>query len=523
MKTKMRLKLISTCLIILTLILSLVGCGSNNSTNSNSNSKTLNVAYDVVPPSIDPHMTTSAAVMEITRPVFETLVALDAENNPKPQLAESWKFSEDGKTVTFELRKGVKFHNGKEMTSADVVASMERWEKLSPLAQGRLKNATFTAQGKYIVLLNLAKPDSTVLMTLANPLQYSAIMPKEIIDSATQTGVKKYIGTGPFKVVKADPQQYLNLEKFTAYKPIGDTSSGLSGRHEAKVEKININFVKDPSTRVSGLESGQYDLATGIPYDNYATLKNNSNLKSYMYDFGLLGIAFNKKQGVFADQKMRQAVQYALKKKDVLTSAFVNPKFFELEPMLATGNQPLWNNNQGEDVYNSEDVNKAKQLLAESGYKGQKITIITTRDYEYLYNASIAIQQQLKKIGMNVKLENYDWPTLLKRRAVPQGWDMFTMGWLNEAVPVNYNFLYSKNEYPGWTNDPKIDDLIVKIQSVSDMKEVSPLFSQLQKEFYMYAPIAKLGDFKNYAVHQKSVSGLSSFNGAINLWNVTKK
>src|SRR5690625_1373890 len=132
-------------IIVLLPILFVIGCGSK-STDSSMEKTTagekaiaedLRFAYNAQPPSIDPLVTTVVATRDVARHMFESLVVFNYDYEVKPMLAESWEESDDGKVYTFYLRKGVKFHNGEEMTADDVVASMDRWKENSVYAQDR--------------------------------------------------------------------------------------------------------------------------------------------------------------------------------------------------------------------------------------------------------------------------------------------------------------------------------------------------------------------------------------------------
>src|SRR5690625_2957847 len=147
------------------------------------------VAYSAQPPVLDPHVSTADAISDTMRNVWDTLVTVDEDYNIQPLLADSWDVSDDGKTYTFYLRENVLFHNGKELTAEDVVASMNRW-KDAPSGKGIFLEATFEEVDDYTVTLNLPEPLSTTLSTISHGgAGFAAIMPKEIIENAPEEGV----------------------------------------------------------------------------------------------------------------------------------------------------------------------------------------------------------------------------------------------------------------------------------------------------------------------------------------------
>lgn len=185
------------------------------SVQANAAGGTLKVAYDGQPSTLDVQMSTTLFTRELSRTFFETLVTLNGDYKPVPFLAKKIDVSKDRKTFTFHLRRGVRFHNGKEMTSDDVVASMNRWMKVNHHGRRSFAGSTFKATGKYTVVLTMKHARVDTLYVLGS-WNSAAIMPKEVIESAGKKGVKEYIGTGPFKFVDWKQDQYIE----TSAKPL---------------------------------------------------------------------------------------------------------------------------------------------------------------------------------------------------------------------------------------------------------------------------------------------------------------
>ena len=220
MKQKMKkFNLVISFLLILSLVL--VGCSSGTTSNETGGSKgtevkkggDIHIAVDAQPPTLDPQISTTTATKEIARHVYETLLVLNPAYEVQPMLAESFEKSEDGLTYTFKLRKGIKFHNGKEMKAEDVVASMNRWLTKSTRAANAIGKGQFAIVDDYTVVLKVEKPTIGVLDVIASTNQFAAIMPKEIIENAPKEGITEIVGTGPFKFVEWKPDQYIKLTK----------------------------------------------------------------------------------------------------------------------------------------------------------------------------------------------------------------------------------------------------------------------------------------------------------------------
>src|SRR6476646_4606562 len=165
------------------------------------------------PPSLDAHWTTASITETLTNHIYEGLYSLDRDNKPIPMLAESHTVSKDGLTYTFKLRQGVKFHNGKEMSSDDVVASLNRWGKQSIYGKALFAQvAEMRALDPYTVEMKLKEKSAIVLISLAVPNNFGAIYPKEIAEKfAPEVKVTEYVGTGPYKLVEWKPDPYIRM------------------------------------------------------------------------------------------------------------------------------------------------------------------------------------------------------------------------------------------------------------------------------------------------------------------------
>lgn len=257
------------------------GDGENEEVSSDVSGGELKVVASDNPSTLDPHVSNVSATVDISRHIFETLVTLDSNYEVVPMLAESVEQSEDGKEYTFHLRKGVKFHNGKEMTADDVVASMNRWMETATTSM-LLEGSTFSAKDDYTVVLQVEQASPLILPVLAKTQYFAAIMPKEVVESADAEGVKEYIGTGPYKFEDWKDAQYVHLTKYEEYQPVDLPASGLSGKKEALVDDIYFEFVSDTATQFAGIQTGQYDIVLNFSPEYYEQVEEDPNLQSVL-------------------------------------------------------------------------------------------------------------------------------------------------------------------------------------------------------------------------------------------------
>lgn len=482
----------------------------------------IRVAYSAQPPSLDPHMSAAIGTAEIMGHVFETLVTTDSEYNIKPMLAESYEQSEDGLTIIFNLREGVQFHNGKEMTAEDVVASLNRWKE-GPGGRGQFADAEFVEVDEYTVELQLTEPLSTALNSISQgSSSFAAILPKESIENADEVSVQndELFGTGPFKLEEWRQDQYVHISKYDEYEGIDEPADGLFGKKEALVDDIYFDIVTDSSTRVAGIQSGEYDIAQEVPYDNADQLDADENIENQIIPGAGTLIAFmNKKTGPFKDVKAREALLTLIDANTMLEAAFTDPEYFTVNHnMMMPHQEDLWYSDVGKDKHNVNDTDKAKALFEEAGYDGEEITIMTSRDYEFIYNASVVLQSELEAIGVNAKLENYDWATLIDNMTDETKYDI-NMIWIGyKPEPTAHHFL--GKDISGWTDDPELDELVEKFINQKTLEDAIPIYDELQEWFYDYIPAIKVGDYNRIDATRTSIDNYQ-YSDRMILWNVT--
>ncbi len=502
----------------------LVGCsdnkvdGENNSEGNSELGDELNIAINTQPVTLDNHMTTATITQEVGRNIYEKLVELNSDYEVVNMLAETVDESEDGKIITFHLRQGVEFHNGKEMKAEDVVASLVKWQASSPKGQQLLSDAEFIEIDEYTVELRLPERLYGVVTFFADVLQSPVIMPKEVAEEAGPNGATEYIGTGPFKFVEWVQDQYIHLSKFENYQSRDGEVSGLSGPKEALVNDLYFHIVTDSSTRVSGVQTGQYDIGIDMPRDNYLMLENAENLVTETPVKGPTAMVLNKKEGLFSNIKFRQAVNVGLDLESIMLGAYVEEKFYRLDSNYMLKEQEEWATTAGSESYNQNDIDLAKSLLEESAYDGTPLRLITTREYDYMYNSAVIIAEQLESLGINVDLQVYDWATVLDIRGKSSEFEAFITSFPPVSTPTQLSWLNSS--WAGWTDDPKIDELMVGINRAGTPEEAFKYWEELQGYLYEYVPVIKLGDNNMLVAYSNKIQGLTHQDGII-LWNTS--
>lgn len=453
---------------------------------------TLTVALSAIPPTIDPYATSLQAAWTTARNVCEPLFDVSTAFEVKPVLVDSFNY--DGKlTYTLKLRSGVSFQNGEPFTAKDVIPSLNRYF-LTPgngsILKGLIANLSSTSDQDVTITL---KQPSAVIPTL---LTTAYMMPASIVkDRPITNPANDLVCTGPYKLTKYSADQNIEIERWDGYKSPSGPSDGGTGEKKAYADKIVFTPLPEASTRLQAVQTGQVDIAGGLPLDNFDSVSSSGSAKALLTS-PLSGstVVFNKISGVMADTKMRQAFLAALNMTDIMGAGFGKQDFFTVDGSIIPAVNKTWASDSGTEYYNHPDLNKVKQLLDDAGYKGQTITWVTTKDDNTWYAPVLPAQQQLKAAGLNVDVQVVDQATLISRRTDPSKYDLFSSGIPTYADPVLLPYL-QETFAGGWKN-PQRDALLTKLSTEADPAARKAAWDELQKLIWTEVPFLKFGTTK---------------------------
>ena len=471
------------------------------------------------PPSLDLHWTTAVITQQITWHVYEALYTYDRNFTPIPMLAEGHTTSDGGRRYTISLRKGIRFHNGKEMTAADVVPSLNRWGKISTPGKPLWKNVeAVEAKDPYTVVIHLKEPSGSLLFGLGRPNAGAAIYPKEVVDAASDGQVKDVIGTGPYRFVEHKPDRHIKLARFKDYQARSEAPEGYGGKRTAYTDEILFIPVPDVAVRLAGIETGEYHFAQQIKPDQYDRIKGIAALEARIVKpYGWITAVPNHKEGLMTGKKLRQAFQAALDMEPIMGAAMGNKDFYRLDGAVFFPEQGLWHSTAALAAYNQRDRDKARRLLKEAGYAGQPVRWITTREYDWMYKTALVSKQQLEDVGFKIDLQVLDWATLVQRRNKPELFDVFSTGFTFNADPALATALQCG--WPGtWCHEEK-DRLMQDLARESDGKKRKALIDRIQTIFHDDVGRIKFGDYFLLDVTRKELRGFRS-TPELYFWNV---
>jgi peptide/nickel transport system substrate-binding protein len=354
------------------------------------------IGKDQEAPGLDPAKNPAQAATRVFDLMYSRLTRLDAQMRPQPDLAEKWDISPDGKTYTFHLRQGVKFHNGRELTSADVKYTYERI--LDP-ATASIAKSFFDpidhvdATDPYTVTVVLKQPNTPFLVNTA--ATWAGIVTKEVVDANNGDLNKVDAGSGPFILQEWTPDTRTVLVRNPNYYIPGQPAA----------DKITFQIMPDENARIAALRTGniQFTVLSAAGYD---TLKSDSSVKAVegpTLSYAYLGM--NVGRAPFDKPEVRQAISYAVDRNEIINSVFRGHA-------RLTGPVPSAMSDWAIDV-NSIDtytpnLDKAKQLMADAGVSNVKTTMIAMSTLSYQVDAAQVIRSQLLKIGIDAEVEPQD-------------------------------------------------------------------------------------------------------------------
>ena len=486
---------------------------------------------------LDPTFTTAYISRNFGYMVYDTLFAQDAQGHPKPQMVDRYTSSKDGLVWTFTLRRGQKFSDGSPVTAADAVASIERWMSRDAFG-GALKTAgaQWTAVDASTLKLVLKQPFGMVLDALAKPSGFPpVIMPARLAKMPTTAPLTEVVGSGPYLFKRDEwvPGSKAVFVRNPDYVPRSEPPSGLAGSKKSHVDRIEWLYLPDSNSAVAALKKGEVDFLEQVPADYITPLRSDANVKLLSGGVQQAQLIMNQLHPPFNNPMVRQALLKAVSQ-EKFNAAMGYPldmrmRYCATYFICGSPNDTA----AGAEPFRTPDLSRAKQMLAESGYKGEKVVLLMTSDITYLNALSLVALQTMRSIGLNVEPVTMDWSSIGARRAkkdAPEsgGWSAYATVANEVAInsPITSTYLSAAcgNSLPGWPCDKKLDELRAAWLSETVPAKRKQILDAFQQRAYEVPPYLVLGQYTAASAARKEIKGadLSMWAGITNLWVLDK-
>lgn len=484
---------------------------------------------------LDPIWTTGYITRNHGYLIYDTLFSMDANLKPHPQMVDKWSVSADQLTYTFTLRPGLKWHDGKPVRAVDCVESVKRWGARDVTGLVLMKFVkSVDAVNASTFTITLHEPYGLVVDSLAKvSSNVPFMMPERVAKTDPNKQIEDYTGSGPFRFVKEEfvPGSKAVYEKFKDYIPRKEPPSLVSGGKVVKVDRVEWITIPDQNTAMGALLNGEVDYFENPQIDLIPLMQGKPHIVVANTDpLGNQGVLRpNHLTPPFNNAKAREALFYLTDQEAYMRAIVGDPSKFKLSWALFMSNGP-WATTAGAEHF-KPDIEKAKTLLKEGGYRGEKVVLLDPTDQFVPHNAALVTAQLLRKADVNVEVQAMDWSTMLTRRAEKKpvsegGWSLFHT-WVTGAdqTGVLSNFQVAggcDKAWFGWFCDPKIEELKIQWAKESNLAKKRTLVDEIQRRAYEGGAYVPLGQFNLPTAYRDTLSGVIISPVAI-FWNIEKK
>ncbi len=487
-------------------------------------SRTLRMVPQAALTILDPIFTTAAVTTNHGYCVFDTLYGLNARFEPLPQMAAGHAVSDDGLTWTITLRDGLAFHDGSPVRAADCIASLKRWGARDVLGQLLLAIVNeWQAKDDKTFAIRLKQRFPLMLYALAKPAtSVPFIMPERLAATDSSKQVTEMVGSGPYRFLADEfmAGQRAAYAKFAGYVPRQEVPERTSGGKPAFFERFEWQVIPDGATALAALQNGEVDWWEQVLADTIPVLRRSRDVTVGRGDpTGYLGVLrFNCQQPPFNNPKLRLAVLGAVRQADYLaTITNGDPAIYTvchsyLPCGTSYGRVPAADRMSDEPV-----ISRAKALVAESGYKGEKVVVINPADFPSIRPMGQITADLLQRLGMNVDLAETDWGTVLQRRGSREpvekgGWSIFHTWFqgIGVATPATAPYLRGQGAsgWFGWYDNPAVENLTQQWVVTDTEADRVRLSGEIQDIAAVDAPAVPLGVFSIPTAYRSDLTGM---------------
>ncbi len=484
---------------------------------------------------LDPIWTTAYITRNHAYMVWDTLFAMDENNEVQPQMVDSYTVSDDGLVYTFTLRDGLMWHDGAPVTAADCVASIRRWAARDGMGQALMSfTDSLEAVDDNTFTLTLTQPIGFVLDALGKiDSNVPFMMPERLALTDPNEQITEVIGSGPFRFLADEwvPGSRVVYEKFEDYVPRDEPASLAAGGKVVHIDRVESVYLPDAGVAMSAIASGEIDLHESPPTDLLRMIEGNPDVNALPNDPQgyQLFMVINHLHPPFDDPAVRQALMWGINQQDFMAMIVGDPARYTLCPAVYGCGGPNESHEGGEALM-AVDVDQARALIEEAGAMGANVVMMDPADNATLHPAALIGAQTLRRMGFEVQVDAMDWSTLTQRRAsraLPNegGWNIFITNSTATGIanPLTHNFLKNcEQAWYGWPCDERIVELGTEWALETDDDRRAELIDELQRLHMENVSYIPLGQYRPDIIFRKEITDVIP-GPALFYWNLKKE
>ena len=467
--------------------------------------------------------------------VFDTLYGQDSSYTARPQMVEGAQTERNGLEWRLRLRAGLRFHDGEPVLARDCVASILRWGKRDSFGQILMaRTLELTAADDRTIVFRLSAPCPWLPEALGKiGINMLPIMPERLAKTDAFTQITEMVGSGPFRFLANEqvPGARVVYAKFDGYQPRPDgVPEWTAGPKIVHFDRVEWNVVPDPATAAAALQRGEADWLEQPIFDLVPTLAKQRDLDISVTEVtGNIGLMrFNALHPPFDNPAIRRALLPALNQATFMAAvAGDQTEYWQDGIGYFPPGTPMASEAGMSALSSPRSFDRAKTLLAEAGYKGERVVLLSPGDYPRIAALSLVAADMLTQCGMNVDVQTLDWGGIIRRRANKAspdqgGWSIFftTLTGADLANPASNPALRGNGTdgWFGWPTAPQLDILRDQWLAAPDVAQRRTIAAFLQRQAFEDVPFLPLGRFFQPTARSKRLVG--ALTGMSLFWNI---
>ncbi len=484
---------------------------------------------------LDPIFTTALVTTNHGWAIYDTLFSVNTKQEIRPQMAEGYTVSDDGRTILIKLRDGLKFHNGEPVRAQDCAPSLARWAKRDTLGVTLDKFVDeWGVQDDRTVKISLKQKLSLFMQGLATGgASMPFIVPEHVGKSDPFKQNIETIGSGPLKFVKGEfvPGSFVAYERNTAYVPRQEPAEWTSGGKVMHFDRVEWKIIPDAATAAAALQSGEVDWYEQVHADLIPVLRKHPDItigSANPTGFNAV-LRFNHLHPPFNNVAIRRAIMMAVSQEDYMASITGNDPtaFRSCKAYFPCGTK--YGREFGGELMQA-NLDKARAMLKAAGYANEKVVLISPTDFTTIGPLGDVTFDLLKKLGMNVELIATDWGSVTQRRASKEpvdkgGWSLMHTWAPGNIIstPVEHLFIrgLGATGWFGWYSDAEVEKLVQDWLLAPDEAAAHAMADAIQKRTFDQVPTVPIGNFQIRTARRKNIQGQIEASGAY-MWNMRR-